>query len=153
MKKKELKKRIKDLRELTDCLISDNVRLLMRLGDLPCCDEVKESFNYDDVPIPKKEYFKEDFGEKLKTMESHLKTEGAESESELKENAISLEVGKKYMTKNNYMVVCKEISENSIESQKYVMTWNDGTGYMCYSKEGKICTVNRDWDIVSEVKE
>ena len=32
MKKKELKKRIKDLRELTDCLISDNVRLMMRLG-------------------------------------------------------------------------------------------------------------------------
>jgi len=32
MKKKELKKRIKHLQELTDCLISDNVRLMMRLG-------------------------------------------------------------------------------------------------------------------------
>ena len=45
MKKKELKKRIKHLQQLTDCLISDNVRLMMRLGDLPCYEEVKERFN------------------------------------------------------------------------------------------------------------
>ena len=53
MKKKELKKRIKHLQELTDCLISDNVRLMMPLGDLPCYEEVKERFNYNNVEIPK----------------------------------------------------------------------------------------------------
>jgi len=156
MKKKELKKRIKHLQELTDCLISDNVRLMMRLGGT-CTQEDAKGTILERTSEPES---KEQNDKRREIYEAQkpidfptVKTEGPESESELKENAISLEVGKKYMTKNNYMVVCKEISENSIESQKYVMTWNDGTGYMCYSKEGKICTVNHDWDIVSEVKE
>ena len=147
MKKKELKKRIKDLRELNELLISDNVRLLMRLGDLPCCDEVKGRFNYDDVPIPKKEYFKEDFGEKLKTMESHLKTEGAESESELKENAISLEIRKKYLTRNGKEMTCWEKTPTG----SYECTNEGDTFY--YEKDGTLPGVSISWYIVSEVKE
>ena len=113
MKKKELKKRIKDLEQLTDCLISDNVRLMMRLGDLPCYEEVKERFNYNNVEIPKfgtctQEDAKGTILERTKEPESKeqndkrreiyeaqkpigfpkFKTEGPESESELKENEL-----------------------------------------------------------------
>ena len=113
MKKKELKKRIKHLQQLTDCLISDNVRLMMRLGDLPCYEEVKERFNYNNVEIPKfgtctQEDAKGTILERTKEPESKeqkdkrreiyeaqkpigfpkVKTEGPESESELKENEL-----------------------------------------------------------------
>jgi len=222
MKKKELKKRIKHLQELTDCLISDNVRLMMRLGEI--------KYNYDDVEIPKfgtctQEEAKGTILERTKEPESkeqndkrreiyeaqrndrysHIndafdamacsifekglnyneakcpkqtmtsfpdipaatpsqveeaerrifakiaKTEGPESESELKENTISLEVGKKYEAGNGEILRCNQYDERNNLSQKYEMSSKYGRLY--YSKEGRNCGCDRSWDIVSEVKE
>jgi hypothetical protein len=82
-----------------------------------------------------------------------IKTEGAESESELKENTISLEVGKKYMTKNGYKLICKEIDVHSQPSHEYIMTFEDSSGHMYYSKSGIVCNGVESWNIASEVKE
>ena len=172
MKKKELKKRIKHLQQLTDCLISDNVRLMMRLGDLPCYEEVKERFNYNNVEIPKfgtctQEDAKGTILERTKEPESkeqndkrreiyeaqkpigfpEIKTEGAESESELKENAISLEIRKKYLTRNGKEMTCWEKTSTG----RYECTNEGDTFY--YEKDGTFPGVSISWDIVSEVKE
>ena len=182
MKKKKLKKRIKDLQQLTDCLISDNVRLLMRLGEI--------KYNYDDVEIPKfgtctqedakgtiLERTKEpepkeqndkrseqyqtktgDYVEKVVDAMGRIheefnkpKTEGPESESELKENTISLYVGKKYEAKNKEILECIDYDETAISRQRYEL--RSRHGIMFYSKEGIVCVDNRAWDIVSEGKE
>ena len=199
MKKKELKKRIKDLRELTDCLISDNVRLMMRLGGTCTQEDAKgtilertkepESKEQNDkrreiyeaqkpIDIDKgfksggfvsKNNDKTDYmtqNGKLPNCEYVIdtntakrfvdeinniklpKTEGPESESELKENTISLEVGKKYMTRDGESFECKELTCTG----RYRLE-ND----LCrlfYEENGKLpgggCG---DYDLVSEIKE
>ena len=82
MKKKELKKRIKHLQELTDCLISDNVRLMMRLGGT--CAMTGGIWS----PETKKEEKTEPAKAQKPIGFPEIKTEGAESESELKENEL-----------------------------------------------------------------
>ena len=202
MKKKELKKRIKDLQQLTDCLISDNVRLMMRLGGTCTQEDAKgtilertkepESKEQNDkrreiyeaqkpIDIDKgfksggfvsKNNDKTDYmtqNGKLPNCEYVIdtntakrfvdeinniklpKTEGPESESELKENTISLEVGKKYEAGNGEILRCNQYDERNNLSQKYEMSSKYGRLY--YSKEGRNCGCDRSWDIVSEVKE
>ena len=199
MKKKELKKRIKDLQQLTDCLISDNVRLMMRLGGTCTQEDAKgtilertkepESKEQNDkrreiyeaqkpIDIDKgfksggfvsKNNDKTDYmtqNGKLPNCEYVIdtntakrfvdeinniklpKTEGPESESELKENTISLEVGKKYMTRDGESFECKELTCTG----RYRLE-ND----LCrlfYEENGKLpgggCG---DYDVVSEIKE
>ena len=91
MKKKELKKRIKHLQELTDCLISDNVRLMMRLGGTCTQEEAKGTI----LERTKEPESKEQNDKRREIYEAQkpigfpeIKTEGAESESELKENEL-----------------------------------------------------------------
>jgi len=199
MKKKELKKRIKDLRELNELLISDNVRLMMRLGGTCTQEDAKgtilertkepESKEQNDkrreiyeaqkpIDIDKgfksggfvsKNNDKTDYmtqNGKLPNCEYVIdtntakrfvdeinniklpKTEGPESESELKENTISLEVGKKYMTRDGESFECKELTSTG----RYRLE-ND----LCrlfYEENGKLpgggCG---DYDVVSEIKE
>jgi len=91
MKKKELKKRIKHLQELTDCLISDNVRLMMRLGGTCTQEEAKGTI----LERTKEPESKEQNDKRREIYEAQkpidfpkVKTEGPESESELKENEL-----------------------------------------------------------------
>lgn len=91
MKKKELKKRIKDLEQLTDCLISDNVRLMMRLGGTCTQEDAKGTI----LERTKEPESKEQNDKRREIYEAQkpidfpkFKTEGPESESELKENEL-----------------------------------------------------------------
>lgn len=91
MKKKELKKRIKDLRELNELLISDNVRLMMRLGGTCTQEDAKGTI----LERTKEPESKEQNDKRREIYEAQkpigfpeIKTEGAESESELKENEL-----------------------------------------------------------------
>ena len=91
MKKKELKKRIKHLQELTDCLISDNVRLMMRLGGTCTQEDAKGTI----LERTKEPESKEQNDKRREIYEAQkpigfpkFKTEGPESESELKENEL-----------------------------------------------------------------
>ena len=91
MKKKELKKRIKDLEQLTDCLISDNVRLMMRLGGTCTQEDAKGTI----LERTKEPESKEQNDKRREIYEAQkpigfpeVKTEGPESESELKENEL-----------------------------------------------------------------
>ena len=153
MKKKELKKRIKHLQQLTDCVISDNVRLMMRLGDIPQCKHEdkypKQTMtSFPDIPAATPSQVEE---AERRIFAKIAKTEGPESESELKENTISLEVGKKYEAGNGEILRCNQYDERNNLSQKYEMSSKYGRLY--YSKEGRNCGCDRSWDIVSEVKE
>ena len=90
MKKKELKKRIKHLQQLTDCVISDNVRLMMRLGDIPQCKHEdkypKQTMtSFPDIPAATPSQVEE---AERRIFAKIGKTEGPESESELKENEL-----------------------------------------------------------------
>ena len=91
MKKKELKKRIKDLRELNELLISDNVRLMMRLGGTCTQEDAKGTI----LERTKEPESKEQNDKRREIYEAQkpigfpkVKTEGPESESELKENEL-----------------------------------------------------------------
>lgn len=91
MKKKELKKRIKDLEQLTDCVISDNVRLMMRLGGTCTQEDAKGTI----LERTKEPESKEQNDKRREIYEAQkpidfpkFKTEGPESESELKENEL-----------------------------------------------------------------
>ena len=75
------------------------------------------------------------------------KTEGPESESELKENTISLEIRKKYLTRNGKEMTCWEKTSTG----RYECTNEGDTFY--YEKDGTLPGVSISWDIVSEVKE
>ena len=149
MKKKELKKRIKHLQELTDCLISDNVRLMMRLGDIPQCKHEdkypKQTMtSFPDIPAATPSQVEE---AERRIFAKIAKTEGPESESELKENAISLEIRKKYLTRNGKEMTCWEKTSTG----RYECTNEGDTFY--YEKDGTLPGVSISWDIVSEVKE
>ena len=150
MKKKELKKRIKHLQELTDCLISDNVRLMMRLGGT-CTQEEAKGTILERTSEPES---KEQNDKRREIYEAQkpigfpkVKTEGPESESELKENAISLEIRKKYLTRNGIEMTCWEKTSTG----RYECTNEGDTFY--YEKDGTLPGVSISWDIVSEVKE
>ena len=150
MKKKELKKRIKHLQELTDCLISDNVRLMMRLGGTCTQEEAKGTI----LERTKEPESKEQNDKRREIYEAQkpigfpkVKTEGPESESELKENAISLEIRKKYLTRNGIEMTCWEKTSTG----RYECTNEGDTFY--YEKDGTLPGLSISWDIVSEVKE
>jgi len=150
MKKKELKKRIKHLQELTDCLISDNVRLMMRLGGT-CTQEEAKGTILERTSEPES---KEQNDKRREIYEAQkpigfpkVKTEGPESESELKENAISLEIRKKYLTRNGIEMTCWEKTSTG----RYECTNEGDTFY--YEKDGTLPGLSISWDIVSEVKE
>ena len=241
MKKKELKKRIKHLRELNELLISDNVRLMMRLGGTCTQEDAKGTI----LERTKEPESKEQNDKRREIYEAQkpigfpkVKTEGPESELKenelperwaiksnkdnigeidkyysrqlkyslykdyvgeyfhshnladdslsvmndnidfaanfnseeikhgyaeitfdqfkehvLKENTISLEVGKKYMTKNGYKLICRAFDVHTQPSHEYIMTFEDGSGHMCYSKSGIVCNGLESWNVVSEVKE
>ena len=148
MKKKELKKRIKHLQELTDCLISDNVRLMMRLGGT-CTQEEAKGTILERTSEPES---KEQNDKRREIYEAQkpigfpkVKTEGPESESELKENAISLEIRKKYLTRNGKEMTCWEKTSTG----RYECTNEGDTFY--YEKDGTLPGISISWDIVSEV--
>jgi len=150
MKKKELKKRIKHLQELTDCLISDNVRLMMRLGGT-CTQEEAKGTILERTSEPES---KEQNDKRREIYEAQkpigfpkVKTEGPESESELKENAISLEIRKKYLTRNGIEMTCWEKTSTG----RYECTNEGDTFY--YEKDGTLPGISISWYIVSEVKE
>jgi len=91
MNKKELKQRIKHLQQLTDCLISDNVRLMMRLGGTCTQEDAKGTI----LERTKEPESKEQNDKRREIYEAQkpidfpkVKTEGPESESELKENEL-----------------------------------------------------------------
>ena len=150
MKKKELKKRIKDLEQLTDCLISDNVRLMMRLGGTCTQEDAKGTI----LERTKEPESKEQNDKRREIYEAQkpigfpkVKTEGPESESELKENAISLEIRKKYLTRNGKEMTCWEKTSTG----RYECTNEGDTFY--YEKDGTLPGISISWYIVSEVKE
>ena len=150
MKKKELKKRIKHLQELTDCLISDNVRLMMRLGGTCTQEEAKGTIlERTSEPESKEQNDKRrEIYEAQKPIDfPTVKTEGPESESELKENAISLEIRKKYLTRNGKEMTCWEKTSTG----RYECTNEGDTFY--YEKDGTLPGISISWYIVSEVKE
>lgn len=150
MKKKELKKRIKHLQELTDCLISDNVRLMMRLGGTCTQEEAKGTIleRTKEPESKEKNDKRREIYEAQKPIDfPEIKTEGAESESELKENAISLEIRKKYLTRNGKEMTCWEKTPTG----SYECTNEGDTFY--YEKDGTLPGVSISWYIVSEVKE
>lgn len=65
----------------------------------------------------------------------------------LKENAISLEIRKKYLTRNGKEMTCWEKTSTG----RYECTNEGDTFY--YEKDGTLPGVSISWDIVSEVKE
>ena len=161
MKKKELKKRINDLEQENAYLISDNVRLMMRLGGTCAKENERGGFipkNNDKTEymtqngkLPNCEYVIDTNAAKRFVDEINSiklpKTEGPESESELKENTISLEVGKKYMTKHGEILNCVNLTEGGDYQCEH------RCGKMYYPKDGKCGGLVPSWDIVSEVKE
>ena len=157
MKKKKLLRKIIELQELNDCLFSTITALRIQLWG-KCTPEQAKGTILERTKEPES---KEQNDKRREIYEAQkpidfpkVKTEGPESESELKENTISLEVGKKYEAENGYKLICKGFDETSIPSQRYQLTFEDGCGQMHYSKEGKVCVRSiSKWDIVSEVKE
>ena len=149
MKKKELKKRIKDLRELNELLISDNVGLMMRLGDIPQCKHEdkypKQTMtSFPDIPAATPSQVEES---ERRIFAKIGKTEGPESESELKENTISLEVGKKYEAKNGVIVSCNKLEDNGRFECEI------DAGILYYESDGTLSVCGDQWTLVSEVKE
>lgn len=65
----------------------------------------------------------------------------------LKENAISLEIRKKYLTRNGKEMTCWEKTSTG----RYECTNEGDTFY--YEKDGTLPGISISWDIVSEVKE
>ena len=180
MKKKELKKRIKELEgqlfEKTCNQVADAMRpALEAIGEMRRIKELNLIENGIDIDkgfksggivsksndktehltqtgkMPNCEYVIDTNAAKRFVDEINSiklpKTEGPESESELKENEISLEVGKKYMTKNHEMVNCEAHVGDGVYQCKIA------AGPLFYEANGTLKGNYPEWSITSEAKE
>ena len=151
MKKKELKKRIKDLEQLTDCVISDNVRLMMRLGDIPQCKHEdkypKQTMtSFPDIPAATPSQVEE---AERRIFAKIGKTEGPESESELKEN----ELPERWAIKSNKDNI-GEIDKYYSRQLKYSL-YKDYVGEYFHSHnlaDDSLSVMNDDIDFASNFK-
>ena len=150
MKKKKLLKKIYQLEEINEYLGLQNIRLRMKLAGTCTQEEAKGTI----LERTKEPESKEQNDKRREIYEAQkpigfpkVKTEGPESESELKENAISLEIRKKYLTRNGIEMTCWEKTSTG----RYECTNEGDTFY--YEKDGTLPGLSISWDIVSEVKE
>lgn len=152
MKKKELKKRIKDLEQLTDCLISDNVRLMMRLGGTCTQEDAKGTI----LERTKEPESKEQNDKRREIYEAQkpigfpkIKTEGPESESELKEN----ELPERWAIKSNKDNI-GEIDKYYSRQLKYSV-YKDDVGEYFHSHnlaDDSLSVMNDDIDFAANFK-